>query len=156
MKRTSTMQSDQAPQEHTIGCFEVVSFQDLGVENEWAKIDTGAYSGALHCTDIKVYRRGLMRRRVLKFTPLGNPELATETTKFICSEVTSSNGAASKRYLIDTQVQIGGQTYPIRIGIADRSGLKRNILIGRRFLRVNNFLVDVRINQEHDDDGGNS
>ena len=142
--------------QHTLGCFEPVSFPELGIGKEWAKIDTGAYSGALHCTDIKVFRRGLLRRRVLKFTPLGRAELATETTTFSRSEVKSSNGHLAKRYLIDTKIQIGGAEYPMKIGITDRTGLRRNILVGRRFLRENSILVDVRINQEHDKDGENS
>lgn len=139
-----------------VGSFEPVSLPDLSVSEDMAKIDTGAYSGALHCTDIKVVRRGLLRKRYLKFTPLGNPALATETDKFIQTYIRSATGHRIKRFVIDTKIELKGKVYPIRIGIADRSELKRNILIGRRFLRENNILVDVRINQEHDDEGENT
>lgn len=139
-----------------IGAFEFVSLPMLNVADELAKIDTGAYSGALHCTDIKVVRRGLLRKRILKFTPLGDPKLATETSDFIRTHVRSASGHRLKRYLIDTEITLQGKTYPIRIGLSDRTDLKRNVLIGRRFLRDNNMLVDVRINQEHDDEGENS
>jgi hypothetical protein len=138
---------------NTIGCFEIISLPTLGVEHEWAKIDTGAYSGALHCTDIKIVRRGVLRKRYLKFTPLGNPALATETDTFVKTYVRSATGHRIKRYIIDTKVIVGGTTYPIRIGLADRTDLKKSILIGRRFLRENALLVDVQINQEHDDEG---
>jgi hypothetical protein len=136
-----------------IGCLEKVSMPDLGVLDEWAKIDTGAFSGALHCTDIVVVRRGVLRKRVLKFAPLGNPELATETDTFIQTYIRSATGHRTKRYIIDTKIEIRGKLYPVRIGLSDRSDLKRSVLIGRRFLRDNNLLVDVRINQEHDDEG---
>jgi hypothetical protein len=126
---------------------------DLGIEHELAKIDTGAYSGALHCRDIKIVRRGLIRRRILKFTPLGTSRLASETNKFVKTYVRSANGHRIKRFIIDTKIEIDGRTYPIRIGLSDRSDMKRSVLIGRRFLRENNILVDVRINQEHDDEG---
>lgn len=139
-----------------VGCFEYVSLPVLGVASELAKIDTGAYSGALHCTDVKIVRRGLIRKRILKFTPLGDPSLATETDKFIKTNVRSTSGHRLKRYIIDTTIEIQGKRYPIRIGISDRSDMKRNVLIGRRFLRENNMLVDVRINKEHDDEGENS
>lgn len=139
-----------------VGCFEAVSLPGLGVQDELAKIDTGAFSGALHCTDIKVVRRGLIRKRILKFAPLGSPELATETDTFIQTYVRSSTGHRIKRYIIDTTVEIQGEQYPIRIGLSDRTDMKRSVLIGRRFLRENNILVDVRINQEHDDEGENS
>jgi hypothetical protein len=139
-----------------VGCFEVISMPELGVKAELAKIDTGAYSGALHCTDVRVVRRGILRKRILKFTPLGDPKLATETDSFIKTYVRSATGHRIKRYLVDTTLELHGKEFPIRIGVSDRSDLKRNVLIGRRFLRENNILVDVRINQEHDDEGENS
>lgn len=146
MKKTDTV----------VGCFETISLPDLKVSEAAAKIDTGAYSGALHCTDIVVVRRGLVRKRILKFTPLGDPKLATETDTFIRTYVRSATGHRIKRYLIDTTIEVQGKKYPIRIGLSDRSDLKRPVLIGRRFLRENNMLVDVRINQDQDDEGENS
>ena len=139
-----------------IGCFELVTLPDLHVVHELAKIDSGAYSGALHCTDIMIVRRGIVRKRVLKFTPLGDPSLATETTNFAKTFIRSATGHRIKRFIIDTIIEIGGEAYHIRIGLADRSDMKRSVLIGRRFLRENNLLVDVRINQEHDDEGENT
>jgi hypothetical protein len=139
-----------------LGCFERVSLPELGVVDQWAKVDTGAYSGALHCSDIKVVRRGLVRKRYLKFIPMGDPKLATETDKFIKTYVRSASGHKSKRYLIDTIIEIQGVRYSIRIGLSDRSEMKRQVLIGRRFMRENNMLVDVRVNQQEDDEGENS
>lgn len=139
-----------------VGCLEQVSLPEFGVGSELAKIDTGAYSGALHCTDIRVVRRGVLRKRVLKFTPLGRPKLATEKETFIRTYVRSATGHRIRRYIIDTTIDIQGKTYPIRIGLSDRSDMKRSVLIGRRFLRENNMVVDVRINQEYDDEGENS
>ncbi|HEX8182779.1 MAG TPA: RimK/LysX family protein [Candidatus Saccharimonadales bacterium] len=139
-----------------VGCFEPVDLPDLGVKSEIAKIDTGAYSGALHCTDIKIIRRGIVRKRILKFTPLGQSSLATETDVFVQTHVRSATGHRIKRYIVDTTIVIHGIKYPIRIGLADRSDLKRSVLIGRRFLRENNLLVDVRFNEELDDEGDNT
>jgi hypothetical protein len=137
----------------TVGCFESVSLPKLGVVDEMAKIDTGAFSGALHCTDIKIVRRGVVRKRYLKFTPLGDPALATETDSFQKTFIRSATGHRVKRYVIDTEITIQDQVYPIKIGLSDRSDMKRAVLIGRRFLRENDILVDVRINQELDDEG---
>lgn len=139
-----------------LGCFERVTMPKLGVKGVLAKVDTGAYSGAIHCTGIKVVRRGPKRQRILKFTPLGKPSLATETSEFIQTYVRSATGHRIKRNIIDTTIEIGGVVYPIRIGLSDRSDLKKPILIGRRFLRENGILVDVRINQEWDDEGETS
>lgn len=139
--------------EIVVGCLEAVTFQDLGIKDELAKIDTGAFSGAVHCTNIRIVRRGLIRKRYLQFTPLGDPKLATETDTFVKTYVRSATGHRVRRYLIDTTVDIQGKSYPVQIGLSDRSDMKRTVLIGRRFLREHNMLVDVRKNQELDDEG---
>lgn len=137
----------------TIGCLEQVTLPELIDEVVWAKVDTGAYSGALHCTDIKVVKRGPEKQPVLQFTPLGNDKLATETTDFLITYVRSSTGHRVRRYVIDTVIKIRGQKLPIRIGLSDRNKMKRPVLIGRRFLRANHILVDVQINHQYDDEG---
>ena len=139
-----------------LGCLETVSLPAYEIYEEMAKVDTGAYSGALHCTDIRVVRRGVFRKRYLKFVPLGDPKLATETDTFLKTYVRSATGHRIKRFIVDTEIIIQGTVYPIRIGLSDRSDLKRPVLIGRRFLRENNLLVDVRINQEQDEEGENT
>lgn len=137
----------------TIGWVEEVSFPELGLDNIEAKVDTGAYSGALHCTGIKVVRRGLSRKRVLRYLPDGRKDLARETDKFYETHVRSALGHGQKRYIIETEIVLKGKKYPIMIGLSDRSDMKRPMLLGRRFLRENNLLVDVRINAEYDDEG---
>ena len=138
-----------------VGCIEWVGFPELGLKDIEAKIDTGAYSGAIHCTDIKVVRRGPERKRVLKFVPHGHPELAQETNEFYETYVRSALGHRKKRFLINTEIELHGVKYPVLIGLSDRSEMRRPVLIGRRFLRDNNILVDVNINAEYDDEGEN-
>jgi hypothetical protein len=137
----------------SLGCFEEVSIPALGVIDVIAKVDTGAYSGAVHCTDIRVVRRGVLRRRVLKFTPLGDPALATETEAFQRTYVRSATGHRLGRYIIDADIFVKGKKYMVKIGLSDRTDLKSPVLLGRRFLRENNMLVDVSVNQEYDDEG---
>lgn len=138
-----------------IGCFELVSFPEFGLDDVEAKVDTGAFSGALHCTDIKVVRRGPDRKRILKYNPHGNARLSQETDEFFETYVRSALGHRKKRFIIDTEIELRGKKYPITIGLSDRSDMKRPVLIGRRFLRENDILVDVRINAEYDDEGEN-
>lgn len=139
-----------------VGCLEPVDLPELGIASVLAKIDTGAFSGALHCSDIKVVRRGPEKKRVLKYTPLGKKKFSNETDTFIETYVRSATGHRVKRFIICTTIVIKGRSYEAKIGLSDRSDMKRAILIGRRFLRENNILVDVRINQEYDDEGENS
>lgn len=124
-----------------VGPLEAVSFPDFDIGVITAKIDTGAYTGALHCTKITEEVTG--KKRFLKFSPFDHPEKEMVVTEFAVKHVTSSNGDTQDRYFIDTCITIQGKTYPIILSLADRSEMKWPVLIGRRFLRKNNFLVDV-------------
>ncbi len=125
-----------------LAAFEEISFPELDMMNITAKIDTGAYSGAIHCT--KIHEAKEDGQKVLYFSPFDNPELIKKTTHYNKRTVRSSNGTSQKRYFIDTSVIIKGITYPIHISLADRSDMRWPVLIGRRFLKNNEFLVDVR------------
>lgn len=138
----------------TVGSFEIVSIPEFGIVNQIAKIDTGAYSGALHCTNIKVVRNKLTGKRSLRFTPAGNAKHASSVDEWIATYVRSASGHRVRRYLIDTEIELQGTTYPIRIGLSDRKELSKMILIGRRFLREQDMLVNVKLNQEYDEKKG--
>ena len=57
--------------------------------------------------------------------------------------VKSSNGQVSIRYAIDTTIELFGETYPITVTLTNRSGMKFPMLIGRNFLRIHGFLIDL-------------
>ncbi len=132
--------------QNVIGAFEKVNFPEFGLSEYVAKIDTGAYTGAMHCTKIHEITTG--KEPVLEFSPFDNPEVVISTKDFYIKPVTSSNGHLQQRFFVDTEITINGKTYPIMLSLADRSAMKWPILIGRRFIRTNNLLVDVtRINK---------
>lgn len=126
----------------TIGTFEKVNFPEFGVRDVVAKIDTGAYSGAIHCTmhRLEYTEKG----RVLYFYPFNDTKNEQHTSEFVIRHVTSSNGDTEKRYFINTKIEINGVIYPIRLSLADRKGLNWKVLIGRRFLRRQKLVVDAR------------
>lgn len=124
-----------------IGSTEHISFPDMNGMEVTAKIDTGAYTGALHCTKISVVETA--DGKVLRFSPFDHPELVVNVADFTEGPVKSSNGKEEQRYFIDTNICVKGETYPIVLTLADRSEMRWPVLIGRRFLRQNNFLVDV-------------
>lgn len=124
-----------------IGVFERVSFPGFALKDIKAKIDTGAYTGALHCTQIEEVETP--DGKVLHFSPFDKPKLRITAPEFVVSHVKSSNGKKENRYFIKTDIAIDGQTYPITLSLADRSEMKWPVLIGRRFLRRNHFMVDA-------------
>lgn len=125
-----------------VGSFELVSFPEfLKVGQVSAKIDTGAYTGAFHCT--KIQEVETKTGKVLHFSPFDHPEVKIISNDFAVRHVKSSNGDVQPRYFIKTQIIVQGDTYPITLSLANRSEMKSQVLIGRRFLRKNKFLVDV-------------
>jgi len=124
-----------------VGSFETVIFPEFNSYEVIAKIDTGAYTGALHCT--KIREEETDNGPVLHFSPFDHPELEITLPEFAVNHVKSSNGNAETRYFIDTNITMMGTTYPIVLSLADRSEMKWPVLIGRKFLRQNKFLVDV-------------
>lgn len=133
----------------TVGCIERVNIPSLNIKNLIAKIDTGAYTGALHCEDIKVVRRG--GRRFLRFRPLSASRKVYEFEDFYRISVTSASGHKSNRWAIPIVLEIAGRNYETHIGVTKRKQLRKQMLIGRRFLREYNIIVDVRRNQDADD-----
>ncbi len=125
----------------TIGIFERVAFPEFGIRAAIAKIDTGAYTGALHCSEIS--ERNEDEGKILVFKPLESEQLI-ECENFVIRYVKSSNGQRQKRYFIDTVIGLNGTNYPIILSLTDRSGMRWPVLIGRRFLRRNHFLVDMK------------
>jgi hypothetical protein len=142
-----------ASQQH-LGIIEAVSLPLLGVSHEYAKIDTGAYSGSIHCHSIKKMR-GTNGIKFLRVVPIDVTHASVDIYDFKVADITSSTGHRVRRYIITTPIVIDGNKYEINISLATRDRLKVKILIGRRFLRKYQFLVDVTKNQELDGDGGN-
>lgn len=126
----------------TIGSFLDVGLPLLGIEGVPAKVDTGAFSGALHASRIREVKDKDDVTH-LRFNPLGSSDHTIEIDTYHRRRVRSSNGITSMRYAIDTEVEIMGVAYPITLTLTNRSAMKYQMLIGRKFLRLHGFLVDV-------------
>lgn len=125
------------------GSLEEVELPQFGV-TLLAKIDTGAWSGALHCTDI--YEKD----GKLYFTPIGDPAYATSVTEFEQRRARSASGHVSERFIVPVKIVIKGKVYDTTIGITDRSDMQREMLLGRKFLIENDILVDVALTLDDD------
>src|SRR5438270_13295415 len=125
----------------TLGRLLKVNLPELGLSNVIAKIDTGAYNGALHATRIREVKNG-KGATFLSFLPLGLG-VPVKVDKFHKRRVKSSNGLLATRYAIDTKIKINEHVYPITLTLANRSSMRNPMLIGRNFLRTHKFLIDV-------------
>jgi len=127
----------------TFGSVEMVKMPDFGIE-VLAKVDTGAWSGTLHCTDIHE------DNGTLHFSPLGKPECNTSVAEYEVRTVRSASGHEQDRYIIPVTLEIKGKTYHTTLGLGDRESMQREMLLGRKFLIENNIVVDVSLTVDQD------
>lgn len=117
-----------------IGRTEKIVFSSLNEGPITAKIDTGAFNAALHVDEVKAIESGL-RVRIKNSTYIFH--------KWTEVEVKSSNGKVQKRYGVNLKMRLGKKGYKIFVSLTNRKSMKFSLLIGRRFLHQNDFLVDV-------------
>ncbi len=108
-----------------------------------AKIDTGAYTSALHCKDVRLVKSGL--RTKLSFCVIGQTGVVAKpfySADFKQRLIRNSFGIAEKRYVIKTRIKLFGRIIKAEFTLADRERMKNPVLLGRKLLR-NRFIVDV-------------
>jgi hypothetical protein len=127
----------------TVGSLITVGLPQLGITDIDAKVDTGAFSGSLHATNIRV-TKNIQGKKVLQFEPNGSNRTVT-IDKYHRRTIKSSNGQTAERFAFATTISILGEEYPITISLSDRSAMKHPMLIGRKFLKTHGFLVDVSL-----------
>ncbi|TND10425.1 MAG: hypothetical protein FD123_67 [Bacteroidetes bacterium] len=136
------MSNNKNPREkQTIGRREIVSFPDLDLQGLVAKIDTGAYTTALHCSHVRV-EDGVLFFRLLDEE---HPEYQDRDHRFAVfhqKEVRNSFGESELRYIIKTRIRMGRRIIKCIISLSDRGNMRYPVLIGRRLLK-NRFVVDV-------------
>ncbi|MDH3493600.1 MAG: RimK/LysX family protein [Acidobacteriota bacterium] len=133
---------DKSKERKVMGRREVADFPLLGLECVRLKIDTGAYSSAIHCSSIELVNEGLLHVVFLHEDEEGFTGKAVDFNEFETRNVKSSSGHAETRYAINTRIVLGQKKYRIRMTLTDRSEMRYPVLIGRRFLRRNRFIVD--------------
>ena len=127
----------------TIGRLEHIALPGLGVERVEAKIDTGAYRSALHYQRLRVRTVDGQKRLVVVFQ-MGGQRRTKVFRVYKRVTVKSSNGETSRRYLISTRVRLNGYVVRTQFTLFDRSDMKYQVLLGRKFLR-GRFVVDVSV-----------
>ncbi|GAA4235231.1 hypothetical protein GCM10022291_16560 [Postechiella marina] len=124
-----------------IGRTDIVDFPKLGLFNIDVKIDTGAYTSAIHCS--KIIEEGNQLKCIFNSDDhknFGKTEIIFDT--FWRTNVKSSNGYKENRYKVKSEVVFFEKTYKINLTLSTRSDMKFPVLIGRQFLKLK-FMVDV-------------
>ncbi|AZJ34523.1 MULTISPECIES: ATP-dependent zinc protease family protein [Tenacibaculum] len=124
-----------------IGRIEKISFLNWEIEDLPVKIDTGAYTSAIHCKHIEEKDGVLEFILLCPKTEKYNNKLL-QTTKYKVKSIRSSNGKKQKRYVVSTSAIFYGKKYKIKLSLSDRGKMNYPVLIGRKFLNKK-FIVDV-------------
>lgn len=129
-----------------IGRREFVDFPLLNIHSIEAKIDTGAFSSAIHCEDIQlIHENG---KDILTFT-LPDQYYPNNQTQYLRFEeftrkkIKNSFGEAEDRFVIRTKIHIGHKTIVADFSLSDRKTMRYPILIGRKAIK-GKFVIDVK------------
>lgn len=132
---------------YLIGATDHLDLPDLGLEDVPCKIDTGAYTATLHCSDLRLSsdEDGEMLSFRL-YAPRFSIHDQREFTfrEFQTRKVRSSNGLLQERYSVHLTVAMMGRPVNTEFTLSFRDHMRFPILLGRRFLR-NRFIVDVAL-----------
>jgi hypothetical protein len=131
----------------TIGWREWVRLPELGGATVKAKVDTGARTSTLHAFDVAESERDGEARVSFAFHPNQNDEeteIRTDARLVDRRTVTASNGQSELRYVVETEVDVDGESIPIELTLTRRDAMGFRMLLGRHALR-GRFKVDPEL-----------
>jgi hypothetical protein len=127
-----------------VGWREWVSLPDLGIDAIKAKVDTGARTSSLHAFDVELKTRRGVDWVHFKVHPLQHESKRTVSCKARLLEqrlVKSSTGHQQLRPVVETVVDLDGESWPIELTLTSRELMGFRMLLGRTAIRKR-FLVD--------------
>ncbi|MFY9242110.1 MAG: RimK/LysX family protein [Polaribacter sp.] len=129
----------------TIGRVDKADFPGLSLVDIDVKIDSGAYTSSIHCSNIKEVT--VNNSSFIEFNLLDPEHTFYNNKKFTFKNysskiVKSSNGISEKRFMIQTEIVIFNTTFPIFLTLSERKDMTFPILLGRKFLNKK-FVIDT-------------
>ncbi|WP_428035797.1 ATP-dependent zinc protease family protein [Amphritea sp.] len=127
-----------------IGWREWASLPDLGIEQIKVKVDSGARTSALHTFRVEPFQKNGQDWVSFDVHPdqydLERVVTCEAPVKDIRT-VTDSGGHQSQRYVVQTDIVIGDQRYPIELTLTNRDTMRFRMLLGRTAMN-GRFLID--------------
>lgn len=118
----------------TVGSVETGDLPELGIYRLSMRVDTGAATSSLHVENIEEFREH--GKRFVSFDLLPEVHNVNGTVRITCrvkgrKKVKRSNADSQRRVVIDTSLNIGKKTWPIKLTLTDRSEMNYPMLLGR-------------------------
>lgn len=126
-----------------IGRTDRADFPELGFNDIDVKVDTGAYTSSVHCTNIREEGDIL----ICTFFDASHPNYDGRELIFKdydIAAVKSSNGEIQYRYEVQTKIFIFNKKYSISLTLSSREDMRFPVLLGRKFL-TKKFIVDTEL-----------
>jgi len=127
-----------------IGQEEWCSLPELGLAAIKARVDSGAKTSALHAFNIREVKKGGELYVTFDIHPIQKNREITKSCKAKVigrRTVRSSTGASEKRYVVETELKLGNESWPIELTLTNRDDMGYRMLLGRQAME-NRFLVD--------------
>lgn len=128
-----------------IGRADKADFPQLMLNNIDVKVDTGAYSGSIHCEHIEQIEVEGKRKIRFRLLDKSHPEYNKKTfeySNYRQKRVKNSFGVSEKRFVIETLIVLFGEAFLTEFTLSERGEMKYPVLIGRKLLN-RNFIVDT-------------
>lgn len=135
-----------------IGRQEIVDLPDWGYRKIPAKIDTGAFTSAIHYSEME-HNPESVRFKLFEPTDSFYKNEWLELPIHDLRIIKNSFGQEEERIIIKTKIIISGLTFRTDFSLSNRSKLEFPALIGRRAL-YKRFLVDVSKKNSNTDSTG--
>ena len=121
-------------EKRVIGWREWLAIPTLGIDRIKAKIDTGARTSALHAYGVEHFLEdGAAWVRFTVHPLQRNNKVVLDCAAPIVDrrEVTSSTGHSEHRYVIQVEITLGEESWPIEMTLTDRDQMGFRMLLGR-------------------------
>jgi hypothetical protein len=126
-----------------IGWREWIVFPHFGDARVKAKVDTGAKTSAIHATGIEpIERDGQVHVAFVIHPHQDDDSCAIACTAPLVERrsITDSGGHEEERFVVRTEIELGGQRWPIELSLTDRNTMGFRMLLGRSAMR-SRFIV---------------
>lgn len=126
-----------------IGKFDIADFPTFNLKDVSVKIDSGAYTSTIHCSQVQETKEGL----AVVFLSEEEEGYTGETKlfkHFHSKKVRSSSGELQERYSIKGEIILFGHVYKTEFTLSKRDMMRYPVLLGRKLLS-HNFIIDTSL-----------
>lgn len=136
---------DNKDHSNIIGRVDKADFPKLNLKRIRVKIDTGAYTSAIHCCKIEETDAEILK---VVFLDPDHPKYTGKIhffKKYQKKIIKSSNGLSEERFIISTKIRFHWRLYTAQFSLTFRGDMRYPVLIGRKFLTENHFIVNPQL-----------